>query len=112
MSLVLIDLCGTWYFMCLIIFYLEKNSLMYVSVNASLLCFQHLVALMCRLAYDNIGYIDWSPYISKVNNQRSYDIVINHSFQCSNIRWITRKAFEYKAAGSNPFRVIQQMFEH
>ena len=26
-------------------------------------------------------------------------IGINHGFQCSNIRWITRKAFEHKAAG-------------
>ena len=28
-----------------------------------------------------------------------YIIGINHGFQCSNIRWITRKAFEHKAAG-------------
>ena len=27
------------------------------------------------------------------------NIGINHGFQCSNIRWITRKAFEHKAAG-------------
>ena len=26
-------------------------------------------------------------------------IGINHGFQCSNIRWITRKVFEHKAAG-------------
>ena len=26
-------------------------------------------------------------------------IGINHGFQCSNIRWITMKAFEHKAAG-------------
>ena len=28
-----------------------------------------------------------------------FNIGINHGFQCSNIRWITRKAFEHKAAG-------------
>ena len=27
------------------------------------------------------------------------NIGINHGFQCSNIRWITRKVFEHKAAG-------------
>ena len=26
------------------------------------------------------------------------NIGINHGFQCSNIRWITRKVFEHKAA--------------
>ena len=29
----------------------------------------------------------------------SLNIGINHGFQCSNIRWITRKVFEHKAAG-------------
>ena len=28
-----------------------------------------------------------------------YIIGINHGFQCSNIRWITRKVFEHKAEG-------------
>ena len=28
-----------------------------------------------------------------------FNIGINHGFQCSNIRWITRKVFEHKAAG-------------
>ena len=27
------------------------------------------------------------------------NIGINHGFQCSNMRWITRKVFEHKAAG-------------
>ena len=27
------------------------------------------------------------------------NIGINHGFQCSNIRWITRKVFEHKVAG-------------
>lgn len=27
---------------------------------------QHLVNLFARLANDNIGYIDWDPYIPKV----------------------------------------------
>ena len=27
------------------------------------------------------------------------NIGINHGFQCSNIRWITQKVFEHKAAG-------------
>ena len=31
-------------------------------------------------------------------------IGINHGFQCSNIRWITGKVFEHKAAG--------RMFKH
>lgn len=30
------------------------------------LIFQHLVNLFARLANDNIGYIDWDPYIPKV----------------------------------------------
>lgn len=29
-------------------------------------CFQHLVNLFARLATDNIGYIDWDPYVPKV----------------------------------------------
>ena len=29
----------------------------------------------------------------------SVNIGINNGFQCSNIRWITRKVFEHKAAG-------------
>lgn len=28
--------------------------------------FQHLVNLFARLATDNIGYIDWDPYVPKV----------------------------------------------
>ena len=28
---------------------------------------QHLVNLFARLANDNIGYIDWDPYIPKVS---------------------------------------------
>ena len=32
-------------------------------------------------------------------NKCTYNIGINHGFQCSNIRWITRKVFEHKAAG-------------
>ena len=35
--------------------------------------------------------------------RKSVNKGINHGFQCSNIRWITRKVFEHKAAG---------MFEH
>lgn len=31
------------------------------------LSFQHLVNLFARLANDNIGYIDWDPYIPKVH---------------------------------------------
>ena len=33
--------------------------------------FQHLVSLMSRLAHNNIGYIDWSPYVSKVNTNNT-----------------------------------------
>ena len=29
---------------------------------------QHLVNLFARLANDNIGYIDWDPYIPKVGS--------------------------------------------
>lgn len=38
----------------------------------------HLVSLMGRLAHDNIGYIDWSPYISKIFNRllRSFDLPV------------------------------------
>ena len=32
-------------------------------------------------------------------SRKSVNIGINHGFQCSNIRWITRKVFEHKAAG-------------
>ena len=32
-------------------------------------------------------------------SMRVVNIGINHGFQCSNIRWITRKVFEHKAAG-------------
>ena len=34
----------------------------------------------------------------------NFNIGINHGFQCSNIRWITRKVFEHKAAeaGTDP----------
>ena len=39
--------------------------------------FRHMTSV--NLSYNNIG--------------------INHGFQCSNIRWITRKVFEHKAAG-------------
>ena len=36
--------------------------------------------------------------LSTVRPYQSYSIEINHGFQCSNIQWITRKAFEHKAA--------------
>ena len=41
-------------------------------------------------------------YISKhvcLGEGPVFIIGINHGFQCSNIRWITRKVFEHKAAG-------------
>ena len=38
-------------------------------------------------------------YIAKIVLWISVNIGINHCFQCSNIRWITRKVFEHKAAG-------------
>lgn len=31
---------------------------------------QHLVNLFARLANDNIGYVDWTPYIPTVSHQR------------------------------------------
>lgn len=31
--------------------------------------FQCLVSLMARLAHNNIGYIDWSPYVDKVKGK-------------------------------------------
>lgn len=34
--------------------------------KCDLVSFQHLVNLFARLANDNIGYIDWDPYIPKV----------------------------------------------
>ena len=34
-----------------------------------------------------------------LSTKRCEIIGINHGFQCSNIRWITRKVFEHKAAG-------------
>lgn len=37
----------------------------YISINW-LCLFQSLVSLFARLANDNIGYIDWDPYIPKV----------------------------------------------
>ncbi len=30
------------------------------------LMFQHLITLFARVANDNIGYIDWEPFIPKV----------------------------------------------
>lgn len=33
---------------------------------------QHLVNLFARLANDNIGYVDWTPYIPTVSHQRDY----------------------------------------
>lgn len=36
------------------------------SLTCCSLSFQHLVNLFARLANDNIGYIDWDPYIPKV----------------------------------------------
>ena len=35
----------------------------------------------------------------KFSSTKCFNIGINHGFQCSNIRWITRKVFEHKAAG-------------
>ena len=37
------------------------------------------------------------PTVSSI--VRRLHVGINHGFQCSNIRWITRKGFEHKAAG-------------
>lgn len=42
-----------------------------VSACVFLICFvfpsQHLVNLFARLANDNIGYVDWTPYIPTVS---------------------------------------------
>lgn len=35
------------------------------------LLFQSLVNLFARLAHDNIGYIDWTPHISKVGHGKN-----------------------------------------
>lgn len=37
-----------------------------MNVSFFYLWFQHLVNLFARLATDNIGYIDWDPYVPKV----------------------------------------------
>ena len=44
--------------------------------------------------------LDLTSKIPEGSNHFFIEIIgINHGFQCSNIRWITRKAFEHKAAG-------------
>ena len=40
-----------------------------------------------------------ASYAQIRNLTKRLNIGINHGFQCSNIRWITRKVFEHKAAG-------------
>lgn len=45
------------------------------SVTCCLPSLQHLVNLFARLANDNIGYIDWDPYIPKVC---SYSFIYFH----------------------------------
>ena len=45
-------------------------------------------------------YIVVTDVVNDVTYSRESVIIgINHGFQCSNIRWITRKVFEHKAAG-------------
>lgn len=33
---------------------------------------QHLVNLFARLANDNIGFVDWTPYIPTVSHEQDY----------------------------------------
>lgn len=42
--------------------------------------FQQLVNLFARLATDNIGYIDWDPYVPKViKNVLTYSVALTSS---------------------------------
>lgn len=45
----------------------NNNKCIYLTVFFSFFVyFQQLVNLFARLATDNIGYIDWDPYVPKV----------------------------------------------
>lgn len=46
---------------------------------------QHLVSLFARLANDNIGYIDWDPYIPKV----CCPLFLNNHFQLPTTQFST-----------------------
>ena len=62
-------------------------------------CFFFLVYVhvVCR---NVVRDIQCSSFVQvKYDHKDSVIIGINHGFQCSNIRWITRKVFEHKAAG-------------
>ena len=54
------------------------------------------------MIYFFLLFIDWfslNMYMYAYINTTLVIIGINHGFQCSNMRWITRKVFEHKAAG-------------
>lgn len=48
-----------------------KNIILVYMYMIFLILFQSLVNLFARLAHDNIGYIDWTPHISKVGHGKN-----------------------------------------